>query len=122
MTALLLIRQLSITKKKLISDDEFQYLITVCKTLRDSYSHAQVGVINKTKPEKFTSYMFNFDDVKNKLIKGDTDFSKTKIELPKESPTMVQLNQTESARENALEYFTKIYDILINIEKRLQVL
>lgn len=66
--------------------------------------------------------MFSFEDVKNKLTKGDTDFAKTKIELPKESPTMVQLNQTESARENALEYFTRIHDIVINIEQRLQVI
>lgn len=109
-------------KKQLISDDEFQYLSTVCKSLRDSYSHAQVGVINKTQPEKLSGYMFSIEDVKNKLTKGETDFAKTKIELPKESPTMVQLNQTESARENALEYFARIYDILINIEKRLQVL
>lgn len=109
-------------KKHLISEDEFHYLSTVCKSLRDSYSHAQVGMINKSQPEKLSGYMFSIEDVKNKLTKGETDFTKTKIELPKESPTMVQLNQTESARENALEYFTRIYDILVNIEERLQVM
>lgn len=57
--------------------------------------------------------------MKNKLANGQTNFDKTKIEIPKESPTMAQLYQTESAKENALEYFTNIYEILINIEKRL---
>jgi hypothetical protein len=105
--------------RQLISEDEFNYLNTTCKMFRDSYSHAQIGVINKNHPEKFSGYMFSFDDVKNKLANGQTNFDKTKIEIPKESPTMAQLYQTESAKENALEYFTNIYEILINIEKRL---
>jgi len=108
--------------KQLISIEEANYLSTTCKTFRDSYSHAQVGVINKKQPDKLSGYMFSFEDVKKKLVNGETDFNKTEIELPKESPTMVQLYQTESARENALEYFTKIHDILINIEKRLEVI
>lgn len=105
--------------KKLISEEEAHYLSTTCKSFRDSYSHAQIGVINKKQPEKFSGYLFNFEDVKKKLVNGETNFEKTQIEIPKESPTMAQLYQTESARENALEYFTKIYQILINIEKKL---
>jgi len=108
--------------KQLISEKEFHYLNTTCKTFRDSYSHAQIGVINKKQPEKFSGYMFSIDDVKKKLVKGETNFNKTEIEIPKESPTMAQLYQTESARENALEYFTNIYEILINIEKRLEAI
>lgn len=109
-------------KRLLISEDESYYLSTTCKTFRDSYSHAQIGVINKIQPEKFSGYMFSFDDIKKKLVNGETNFNKIEIEIPKESPTMAQLYQTESARENALEYFSKIYEILINIEKRLEAM
>jgi hypothetical protein len=43
--------------RQLISEDEFNYLNTTCKMFRDSYSHAQIGVINKNHPEKFSGYM-----------------------------------------------------------------
>jgi hypothetical protein len=106
--------------KQLISEDEFNYLNTTCKMFRDSYSHAEIGVINKTQPNNFSGFMFSFDDVKQKLIKGEHNFEKKLIEIPKESPSMAQFYQTQSSRENALDYFTNVYQILINIEKKLK--
>lgn len=107
-------------KKQLISEEEFNYLNTTCKSFRDSYSHAQIEIINKKQPETFSGFMFNFENIKNNLVKGETNFEKTKIEIPKVSPSIAQQYQTESSRENALEYFSQVYEILINIEKRLE--
>lgn len=107
-------------KKKLISEQEAIYLNTICKTFRDSYSHAQIKTINKDHPDIFLGNMFSLDDIKNKLEKGDLQFNSTKIELPKESPIMAELYQTESARENALNYFAEIQNILMNIEKNIE--
>jgi hypothetical protein len=107
--------------KQLISKDEFDYLSTTCKSFRDSYSHAQIEIINKKQPETFSGYMFNFDNVKDNLGKGEMNFEKTKVEIPKVSPSVAQFYQTQSSRENALEYFTNVYEILINIEKKLNL-
>ena len=107
-------------KKKLISEEEYKYLNNEGKMFRDSYSHAQIGKINNEQPDNFSGQMFSFSDVKEKLTKGESNFTTRKIEIPSISPSVVPLYQNISAEKNALIYFTKVYEILINIEKRLE--
>jgi hypothetical protein len=105
--------------KNLISDEEFKYLNETARAFRDSYSHAQIGKINKSQPEKFSGQMFNISHIKEKLIDGRSDFVSTKIEIPSISPSIAQLYQNISSRDNALDYFSRVFWILVNIEKRI---
>ncbi|WP_438965123.1 hypothetical protein [Flavobacterium sp.] len=107
-------------KKKLISEEEYKFLSNDGKMFRDSYSHAQIGKINIKQPNNFSGQMFSISDVKKKLTKGESNFTTRKIEIPSISPSVAQLYQNISAEKNALIYFTKVYEILINIEKRLE--
>lgn len=107
-------------RKNLISEDEAAYLTSVAKEIRDAYSHAQIGAINKKQENVLDGRMFSISDVKAKLSEGRSDFTSTKLVLPAVSPSIAQLNQNLVSRENALQYFDKIYNIAINIERRLE--
>ena len=105
--------------KKLISEDEFNYLSQVSKTMRDGYSHAQTSVINKEMPKTFTGFSFSISEVKSSLTKGDQLKAGAQIDIPSSSPTISQLFQDNVSKDKALLYFENVYIIIMNIETRI---
>lgn len=106
--------------KGLISQEEFDYLSNVSKTIRDAYSHAQTSVINREMPDKFTGFLFSISEVKNNLIKGEKTEPGKRIDIPTSSPTISQIFQENISKEKALEYFANVYTVIMNIEMRLK--
>jgi hypothetical protein len=106
--------------KGLLSSVQFQYLNDNAKSLRDAYSHAQTGVINKDLPQYFSGFFFDFSKVKNGLVNNKNVDVTRIIDITKSSPAVAQLHQDNSSKANALDFFEKVYSIICDIEKKLR--
>jgi hypothetical protein len=107
-------------KKDLISVEEMKELSELRKKMRNPYSHAEIAKINETSPATFKGFMFNLDDIKAKLTKGEEIGLPPPIELSTFSPAFAQLHQEHNSKASAFGYFKKVHSILLEIEKRIR--
>lgn len=70
-------------------------------------------------PVNFTGFMFNINDVKESIIKGRSIRLGEKKEITTLSSTISQLYQQKYSEQMALDYFVTVYEIMINIDKKL---
>lgn len=101
----------------LITQEQFAYLSDIRKNIRNPYSHAEIAKINKENPKAIVGFMFNIEDVKKSIIKNEQINLTNQIEIPSFSPAIAQMYQEQNAKEIALEYFERVYEIIIHIEK-----
>jgi len=105
-------------EKGLITESEYNFLIDSKNEFRNPYSHAEIGKIIKNDND-FTGFMFNINDVKEKLKTGKPlDISEPTI-IPKFSPAIAQFLQENNSRELAFEYFKEVFGILKKLENRI---
>lgn len=114
-------KTVSLAKNKgIISSDQFRYLNEKAKSLRDAYSHAQTSVINKDLPQFFSGFLFDFSEVKNNIVNNENVKVTRMIDIVKTSPVIAQIQQENSSKSNALDFFDNVYKILCDIELKLK--
>ena len=105
-------------EKKLITTEQYDYLINAKNEFRNPYSHAEVSKVIKNDND-FTGFMFSFSDVQDKLKEGKPlDIPKPTV-IPKFSPAIAQMLQENNSREKAFEYFENVFVILKEIENKI---
>lgn len=105
-------------EKELITESEYNFLIDSKNEFRNPYSHAEVGKVIKNDND-FRGFMFNINDVKEKLKSGKPlDIPEPTI-IPKFSPAIAQFLQENNSRQLAFEYFKEIFGILKKLENRI---
>lgn len=105
-------------EKELITETEYNYLINAKNNFRNPYSHAEVGKVIKNDND-FNGFMFNINDVKEKLKSGKPlDIPKPTV-LPKFSPAIAQMLQENNSKQFAFEYFKEVFGILKELENRI---
>ncbi|MBD3892155.1 hypothetical protein [Olleya marilimosa] len=106
-------------EKELITEMEYNYLIKAKNNFRNPYSHAEVGKVIKNDND-FSGFMFDINDVKEKLKSGKPlDIPKPTI-LPKFSPAIAQMLQENNSKQFAFEYFKEVFGILKELENRIK--
>lgn len=105
-------------EKELITTDQHTYLINAKNDFRNPYSHAQISKVIKN-DNNFRGFMFSFDDVKNKMKEGKPLDIPNATVIPKFSPPIAQVLQETNAKTFAFEYFKNLFEILIEIEKKI---
>lgn len=106
-------------EQNLISASEKIILNELRQKIRNPFSHAEIKKILGDAPQNFTGFMFNIEDVKEALIKGEPIKPGEEKEITSFSATISQLYQQSYSREIAHNYFNTVYNIMINIDKRL---
>ncbi|MEZ4975996.1 MAG: hypothetical protein R2802_05515 [Flavobacteriaceae bacterium] len=105
-------------ENELITESEHNFLIDAKNEFRNPYSHAEVGKVIKNDND-FSGFMFNINDVKEKLKSGKPlDIPEPTI-IPKFSPAIAQFLQENNSRQLAFEYFKKVFGILKKLEIRI---
>ena len=107
-------------ENNLINLKQKEYLNNVRANIRNPYSHAEISKINKNSPEFFHGFMFNFEDVKSKLLNNEKIDLTNQISIPTYSPTFAQIQQEENSNEISIEYFKNVYKILTDIEMKIK--
>ena len=105
--------------QNLISESEKVTLNELRQKLRNPFSHAEIKKILMDVPQNFTGFMFNINNVKESLIKGEPIKLGEKKEITSFSSTISQLYQQNYSEQIALNYFDTVYKIMINIDKKL---
>lgn len=105
--------------ENLITEEERKVLDSFRSKVRNPYSHAEIKKILIDVPPQFTGFMYNISDVKESLNKGEPLKSGTKTEITTFSSALSQLYQENFSKQIALDYFKTVYQVLKNIEIRL---
>jgi hypothetical protein len=106
--------------QKVITKEEKMVLISLKDKFRNPYSHATISKIVDDVPPTFNGFMFSFAEVKHSLNNGLPIPQGKKTEMP--SDILFQSLQYNKANHTALDYFTKIFTIMCEIEKRYDAL
>lgn len=106
-------------EQNLISESEKATLTVLRQRIRNPFSHAEIKKILIDAPENFTGFMFNINDIKESLIKGEPIKLGEKKEITTLSSTISQLYQQNYSEQMALNYFDTVYKIMMNIDKKL---
>ncbi|WP_374445346.1 hypothetical protein [Epilithonimonas sp.] len=106
-------------QENLINDRELENLKDFKNKIRNPYSHAEIKKIIDKAPQNFKGYMFNIDEIKESLKKGETIEIREKKEITKFSSSISQFYQEKFSVAIAEYYFKEVYEILKNIENRL---
>ncbi|WP_312285911.1 hypothetical protein [Chryseobacterium gleum] len=106
-------------EQNLITESEKVILTSLRQKIRNPFSHAEIKKILIDAPENFTGFMFNINDVKESLIKGEPIQLGEKKKITTLSSTFSQLYQQKYSEQMALNYFITVYGIMINIDKKL---
>ncbi|XJR88223.1 hypothetical protein ACH34E_12735 [Elizabethkingia anophelis] len=109
----------SAEEQNLISESEKATLTILRQKIRNPFSHAEIKKILMDAPVNFTGFMFNINDVKESIIKGRSIRLGEKKEITTLSSTISQLYQQKYSEQMALDYFVTVYEIMINIDKKL---
>src|SRR5690606_21464440 len=109
-------------EQNLITELEKNTLTELRKKIRNPFSHAEIKKTLNEAPPKFTGFMFNINDVKESLKKGEPIPQGERKEITTLSATFSQLYQREFSEQIALNYFETVYSVLINIDSKLQEL
>lgn len=107
-------------EQNLITEEEKKTLTELRKKIRNPFSHAEIKKIINEAPPKFTGFMFNIKDVEESLNKGLPIPQGERKEITTLSSTFSQVYQKNFSEQIALNYFETVYNILINIDKKLQ--
>jgi len=105
---------------KLITKEQYDYLVNVKNEFRNPYSHAEVSKVIKNDID-FKGFMFNISDGINKLKEGKPLDIPNPTIIPKFSPAMAQMLQENKSKELAFDYFKNVFNILNEIENRITV-
>ena len=106
-------------EQNLISGSEKDTLTTLRQKIRNPFSHAEIKKILIDAPETFIGFMFNINDIKESLSKGEPVKLGERKEISTLSSTMSQLYQQKYSEQTAFNYFVTVYDIMINIDQKL---
>lgn len=106
-------------EQNLITENEKNTLNEYRKKIRNPFSHAEIKKIITDAPSKFTGFMFDINDVKESLIKGEPIKQGERKEITTFSSTITQLYQKNYSSQIALNYFKTVYMILKNIDQKL---
>lgn len=118
---LVLFESLKLAKEEdLITEAEQKILNDFRSKIRNPYSHAEIKKILNEAPENFTGFMFNLNEVKESLSKGEPIKMGEKKVITTYSSAISQLYQENLSQQIALNYFKTVYKILKNIEERIE--
>lgn len=105
-----------ITDLNIICKTKSQDLKELKNKFRNPFSHAETAKINSNAPDYHIGFMFDIQEIQNKLI------SNQEINLPEptyistKSPSIAQLLQFDRSKNDALYYFDKIFKLIIELE------
>lgn len=118
---LVLFESLKLAKEEdLITEAEQKILNDFRSKIRNPYSHAEIKKILNEAPKNFTGFMFNLNEVKESLSKGEPIKMGEKKVITTYSSAISQLYQENLSQQIALNYFKTVYKILKNIEERIE--
>ncbi|SHL25225.1 hypothetical protein [Myroides odoratimimus] len=106
----------------LITDIEYNHLDNFRDNYRNPYSHSDTKNIIQD-PSTIKGRMYSIEDFKN--ITNKIELENIQYEektISTFSPAMAQLSIQEHAIDNAFNYFKEVFNIMIIVDKRLQVL
>lgn len=104
-------------EKGIITEDERNELMSLKNEFRNPYSHAEAAKIIKDAPPIFSGFMSNIDDAKEAITKGE---SIPMQQITVSSYAFAQRHQFEIAKLKAFDYFKKVFNIMVKIDKRYQ--
>jgi hypothetical protein len=104
---------------QLITNDEFATLTKIKGRFRDSYSHAEMEAILGDIPKFVPTRAYSFDSVKTSLRNNTPLVEPIHLKHLTIQPSLAQHLQEIKSKALAQSYFNDVYNILMEIDKRL---